>query len=133
MVDRYNKILDCYNGLEDKYTFVDNLVLADVDFLFELSMSVLLTGRMLLSLRIYNGLLFRYRPNGLIISYNGLVDRYRKILHLYNELVDCYNELVDCYTEIRGRYNEIRYRFNGLVDRYNGLVGRYNGIVDRYN
>ena len=116
MVDRYNEILDCYNGLEKKSTSVDNLVLADIDFLFELSMSVLLSGRMLLSLIIYNGLLFRYRPNGLLISYhgyNGLVDCYNKILHRYNELVDCYNGLVDCYTEIRDRYNEIRYRFNG--------------------
>ena len=54
-------------------------------FLFELSMSVLLSGRMLLSLRIHNGLLFRY--NGLLISYN----RYNKMLDRYNELVDCYN------------------------------------------
>ena len=58
-------------------------------------MSVLLSGRMLLSLRIYNGLLFRYtcRPNGLLISYNGLVDRYNKILHRYNEILDRYNGL----------------------------------------
>ena len=60
-------------------------------------MSVLLSGRMFLSLRIYNGLLFRYRPNGLLISYNGLVDRYNKILQRYNELVDCYNGLVLLY------------------------------------
>ena len=83
---RYNEILDRYNGLNNKSTSVDNLVLADIDFfLFELSMSFLLSGRMLLSLRIYNGLLFRY--NGLLISYN----RYNKILDRYNELVDCYN------------------------------------------
>ena len=124
MVDRYNEILDRYKGLENKSTSVDNPV-----FLYELSMSVLLSGRMLLSLRIYNGLLLRYMPNGLLISYNGLVDGYNKILHRYNEFVDCYNGLVDCYTEVRDRYNEIRYRFNGLVDRYNRLIDCYNGLV----
>ena len=92
-------------------------------------MAVLLSGRMLLSLRIYNGLLFRYRPNCLLISYNGLVDPSNKKLHHYNELVDCYNRLVDCYTDTRDRYNEVQYRFNGLVNRYNRLVYCYNGLV----
>ena len=91
MVDNFNEILDCYNGLENNCTSVNIFVLADIVFSLSIThvCAVIWADEELLSLRIYNGLLFRY--NGILISYSELVYRYNKILHLYNKLVDCYN------------------------------------------
>ena len=71
MVDPYNEILDCYIGLENRSTSVDNLVLADIDFSLWIIhvCPVFWADVELLSLKIYNCLLFRY--NRLLISYNG--------------------------------------------------------------
>ena len=65
MVDNFNEILDRYNGLKNNCISVDIFVLADIVFcLWNTHVCAVIWADVeLLSLIIYNGLLFRYNDN----------------------------------------------------------------------